>query len=355
MIRQRYRYARRVPDLRPVILSGGSGTRLWPLSTPELPKQFVPLFDGRTLFGMTMGRMEGLDGLQPALVVTGAAHEAHVAAEVSTAPIETAATLVEPSGRNTAPAVIAAALVARPTDVLVILPSDHLIADIPAFHEAVQHAADLASEGGVVTFGVKPTRRETGYGYIEVGAPVGKGYRVDRFKEKPDETEAQALVADGRHLWNSGMFVVRADQALAEAEKLNPSILEGVAASLPEVRQGVVGLGPRFESVESISFDHAIMEKTDLAMVVPVDIGWNDVGSFTSLLEASPRDELGNHVAGEVVVESVHGSYLKSTSRRLVVGGVDDVIVVETPEAVLVLSLDRAQQVKELQQRFAGE
>ncbi len=334
-----------------MILSGGSGTRLWPLSTPEVPKQFADLFDGRTLFGMTMSRLADMEGLRPAIVVTGSAHRDLVEEEVASSPVPAGLILVEPKGRNTAPAVIAAALAADPEDVLVILPSDHLISDVGSFRHAVQVAASLAAHGGVVTFGIRPTRPETGYGYIEFGEAVDDGFRVDRFKEKPDELAARTMSTDGRHLWNSGMFVARADHVLEEAEAHVPELVEGVKGAMSSHVSGVVELGPGFAGVESISFDHAIMERTSRALVVPIDVGWNDVGSFVSLLAASDLDDDGNHVAGDVVVDSVHDSFLKATSRRLVVAGMDHVVVVETPDAVLVIPLEMAQRVKELQQR----
>lgn len=347
-------YPRPVPHLRPVVLSGGSGTRLWPLSTPDVPKQFSPLFGSQTLFGLTLRRLEGLEEVRPLIVVTGQRHVDSVLAETRGASVVTGAIVVEPVARNTAPAALAAALIASPDDILVILPSDHLIADAERFREAVVTASALAEEGKIVTFGVRPTRVETGFGYIETGVESGGAFEVVRFKEKPDESEAGRLVADGRHFWNSGMFVTRADTLIEESAVLCPELLGGVRAALPSDLEGLVSLGPEFERLEAISFDYAIMEKTTRALVVPIDVGWSDVGSFRSLLDAGDRDEHGNLMEGDVKAVDVTGSYMKSTSRRLVVGGLDDVIVVETPEAVLVLPLDRAQEVKELQKRVDG-
>jgi len=334
-----------------VILSGGSGTRLWPLSTPEIPKQFAPLFGDRSLFAMTMDRLVGLSGLRGAIVVTGAAHRDLVRRETASASIETSSILVEPIGRNTAPASLAAALVAGPRDVLVILPSDHLISDVAAFESAVTTAADIASEGGIVAFGIAPSRPETGFGYIEMGEERGTVFAIERFKEKPDDAAAGAMVADGRHLWNSGMFVVRADHLLEEAGRHCRALLDGVASSLPPRRSGVIDLGPEFAALEAVSIDNAIMEKTDRGLVLPIDVGWDDVGSYRSLLDASELDPNGNHVSGDVTLSDVVGSFVKSTSRRVVVSGLADVVVVETPEAVLVVPLDRAQEVRELQRR----
>lgn len=330
-------------------MSGGSGTRLWPLSTREVPKQFASLLDGGSLFSMTMERLIGLEHLRSAIIVTGSQHLESVMAAVGQAPVDVSSIIVEPIGRNTAPAAVAAALVANPDDVLVILPSDHLIADVAGFQSAVEVAATLAMDGGIVTFGITPTRAETGYGYIEMGDPVGAARRVARFKEKPDRAEAGRLLADGRHLWNSGMFVVRADHLLAEADRYVGQILVGVRGALPPGNDHVVELGPGFGNVEAVSFDHALMERTSKALVVPLDVGWSDVGSFASLHEVSAQDGSGNAVSGEVTLDDVHRSFVRATSRRLVVAGLDDVVVVETPDAVLVLPMDRAQDVKDLQ------
>lgn len=337
------------------MLSGGSGTRLWPLSTPDVPKQFQPLIAERSLFGLTMERLDGFPDLEPAVVVTGERHTGLVVAEVESAPIETGVILVEPIGRNTAPAVLCAALVAGPEDVLVILPSDHLIRDVDEFRRGLATAVDLAERGGIVTFGIEPTRPETGFGYIELGPRQGPAHRVARFKEKPTVEEATKLFEDGRHVWNSGIFVGRADQIIDEAEEFCPSLLEGARSAIPDTRETIVRLTGEFTSIEAISFDHAIMEKTALALVVSLDVGWSDVGSYRSLLEVSERDASGNHLSGNVTHSNVTNSYVVASSRPVVVAGLDGVVVVETPDAVLVVPIDRAQEVKDLQARIDGE
>lgn len=349
------RYPRPVSPVRPVVLSGGSGTRLWPLSTPDVPKQFRALTSDRSLFGLTLERLRGIAGLAPAIVVTGERHLALVEAEVETAPIEVGTIVVEPAGRNTAPAALAAALVADPDDVLVILPSDHLIRDVEGFLRAMNVALELADDGGIVTFGIEPTRPETGFGYIEVGSRDGSARRVASFKEKPGPEEARELIRDGLHLWNSGIFVGRASRILAEARELCPRILDAVRAAVPVSSGGEVRLTDEFESVEAISFDHAIMEKTEHAWVVPLDVGWSDVGSYRSLLEVSELDASGNHITGNVTHAGVTNSYVSASSRPVVIAGLDRVVVVETADAVLVVSVDRAQEVKELQERIVGE
>lgn len=329
------------------MLSGGSGTRLWPLSTPAMPKQFLPLFEDRSLFELTLTRLDGVNGVGAPVVVTGADQVPLVESALAEVDSAGARVVVEPVGRNTAPAAIAAALVAEPDDVLVIVPSDHMVADPRGFQEAVAVAARHAGSGGIVTFGVRPSYPATGYGYIEVGESVGDGaFGVAGFKEKPTFDVAQKMLDGGGHLWNSGMFVARADRVLAEAEQHCPAILEGVRGAMPggEV-DGRLLLGAGFADVESISFDYAIMEKTEEAVVVPIDVGWSDVGSYLSLLESLDRDENGNHVDGQATLFDVEGSFVSAQSRRVVVCGLSDVVVVETDDTVLVVPLERSQDV----------
>jgi mannose-1-phosphate guanylyltransferase/mannose-6-phosphate isomerase len=342
-----------VPNLRPVILSGGAGTRLWPLSTPDVPKQFIPLFGADSLFALTLRRLTTLPDLGGAIVVTGERFVPLVERELTSSSFE-ARLLVEPEARSTAPAAIAAAKMLPPEDVVLILPADHLIADVPGFGDAIADAAEIAGRGLIVTFGIVPNRPETGYGYMEKGESDGKGHVVARFKEKPGQAEAVEMARDGRHLWNSGMFVACAGTILEQAAELCPEILDAVTGSMPTSPSTVTRLGEAFKSARSISFDHAIMEHTQAARVLEVDFGWSDVGSYDSLLEASERDDAGNHISGEVTLSDVSGSYVRAASRRVVVAGLDDVVVVETPDAVLVLPLDRAQDVRELRHRVIG-
>ncbi len=335
------------PTVRPVILSGGAGTRLWPLSTESRPKQFLGLL-GETLFELTLRRLEGIEGLAPATVVTRREHLEQVTEASRATGVAVDTVIVEPVGRNTAPAVIAAALVADPTDVLIVLPSDHVISDLPRFRSAISDAIGLAGDGYLVTFGATPTRPETGYGYIEAGPSVGSGFEVTRFKEKPGAEEAERLHADGRHHWNSGMFVFTAASLLAEGRTSSADIVSGVEAALPEKREGSIVLGQSFAEVASLSIDHAILEKTSRAVVIPIDVGWSDVGSWQSLWEQSDRDAFGNVLSGDVVAREVTNSYLHSSSRTVAVAGVDGLVVVETPDAVLVIPKDRSQLVKDL-------
>lgn len=332
-----------------MVLSGGSGTRLWPLSTPQLPKQFVPLFQGRSLFELTLSRLAGLPGAAGPTIVTGSRHVSLVDRALAASGVEGFRIIVEPVGRNTAPAALSAALSAGGDDVLVIAPSDHLISDTEAFQEAVVTSAELADEGAIVTFGIEPSRPETGYGYIELGDPHDDAaYRVARFREKPDLGTATSMSTDGRHVWNSGMFVARADNLLEEARRHCPQVLEAVEASMPRAGGARVELGPSFREVEPISIDYAIMEKTSQALVLPIEVGWDDVGSYQSLLAAIGRDDRGNHVSGSVILDGVERSFIWASSRTVAVAGMSDVVVVETEDAVLVLPIERSQEVRDL-------
>lgn len=344
-----------MPVVRPVVLSGGSGTRLWPLSTPSLPKQFVPLLPGGTLFEQTLIRLSGIEGMAAPVIVTGAdlADKAGAAARDLGFPAELM--ILEPVGRNTAPAALAAAFSVPAEEILIIVPSDHLISRAVDFGAAVALAVEEAQSGSIVTFGITPTGPETGFGYIEMGHKKGPGYLVRRFKEKPDPTEAMKLIADGRHVWNSGMFVVSAGVLIEEALAHRPELARNVRDSLQHVENGIMRCDERFRSVESISLDHAIMEKTRKAVVMPIDVGWSDVGSYDTLWELSDKDEAGNSVVGDVVLRDVSDSLIRASSRTVAVAGLSDVVVIETADAVLVVPRDRSQGVKDLAAEADGD
>ena len=338
-----------------MILSGGAGTRLWPLSTPGFPKQFATLTGEDSLFTQALHRLAGRPGVSPPIVVTGSAHAELVKVFAAESGVDIHLILVEPAGRNTAPASLAAALSSDPDDVLVILPSDHLIRDQGAFADAVIRSVEYAAEGSVVTFGVVPSRAETGYGYIELGEPLPGAFRVRRFKEKPDQEEAERLTSGGNHVWNSGMFVVSAAGLLMEASRHCPVILAGVTAAMRAPVDGIVELGAEFLNVERISLDHAIMEKTENAIVMPIDVGWDDVGSFEALWSIAEKDGRGNVTAGDTVLIDVEGSLVKATSRTVAVAGVSDVVVVETPDVVLVVPRNQSQMVRDLAERAESD
>lgn len=303
------------------------------------------------MFVQALRRLAGQPGVSPPIVVTGSAHTHLVEAAVGDSGVGIHLVLVEPEGRNTAPAALAAALSSEPTDVLAILPSDHLIRDREGFADAVIRSVEHALEGSLVTFGVRPSRVETGYGYIELGEPLSGALKVRRFKEKPDRDEAERLTSDGNHVWNSGMFVVSAGNLLTEARRHCPEILQGVAAAMGAPVDGVVELGAEFLDVEGISLDRAILEKTEQAVVMPIDVGWNDVGSFEALWSISEKDGQGNVTSGDTVLLDVEDSLVTATSRTVAVAGISDVVVVETPDAVLVVPRSQSQLVRDLVER----
>ena len=341
--------------LVPVILSGGAGTRLWPLSRELYPKQLLRLVAERTMLQETVARTEGLPGLAPPIVVCNENHRFMVAEqlrELGTAP---QAIVLEPQGRNTAPAAaIAALLVSGGADadpVLLVLPADHVITDVPAFQAAVAVGRVAAESGSLVTFGVVPDRAETGYGYIRRGAGPGPAFSVAKFVEKPDSATARGYVESGEYYWNSGMFMFRASAYLAELGRYAPAMLAACRAALAAAGRDLDFLrlpAQEFASCPSDSIDYAVMERTDRAVVVPLAAGWSDVGSWAALADALPRDAEGNVTAGDVLTEDSSGCYLHSTSRLVAAVGLRDHVVVETKDAVLVAPRDRVQDVKEL-------
>ena len=341
--------------LVPVILSGGAGTRLWPLSRELYPKQLLRLVAERTMLQETVARTEGLPGLAPPIVVCNENHRFMVAEqlrELGTAP---QAIVLEPQGRNTAPAAaIAALLVSGGADadpVLLVLPADHVITDVPAFQAVVAVGRVAAESGSLVTFGVVPDRAETGYGYIRRDAGPGPAFSVAKFVEKPDSATARGYVESGEYYWNSGMFMFRASAYLAELGRYTPAMLAACRAALAAAGRDLDFLrlpAQEFASCPSDSIDYAVMEKTDRAVVVPLAAGWSDVGSWAALADALPRDAEGNVTAGDVLTEDSSGCYLHSTSRLVAAVGLRDHVVVETKDAVLVAPRDRVQDVKEL-------
>ena len=341
----------------PVILSGGAGTRLWPLSRAVLPKQLLPLVTDKTMLQETALRVGDWPELMAPLVVCGNEHRFLVAEQLREIGITPLGILLEPAGRNTAPAVACAAHFLQAIDpeaVMLVLPADHVINNGKAFAAAVARAALTVRDGALATFGVVPTGPETGYGYIHRGAAVAGAedcYQVDRFVEKPDRATAQGFVDDGGYYWNSGMFLFRANKYLEELSQFKPDI---AAASEAAVRLGYRDLDfcrlheESFAACPSDSIDYAVMERTSHAVVVPADIGWSDVGSWSALWEVQANDAQGNVTRGDVYLDGVSNSLVRAESRIVAVVGVDNLVVVETPDAVLVAHKDQVQRVKQV-------
>ena len=338
----------------PVILSGGAGTRLWPLSRADLPKQLHALVGETSLLRQTAARVADADVFAPPVVVTAADTRFAVAEHMRQEGVRPEAIVLEPAARDTAAAVaVAAHLVARsgPADLLLVLPSDHLVADPAAFRHSVLAGRPAAESGRLVAFGIPPTRPETGFGYIARGdaVPNAPGVRsIDRFLEKPDVATAERLVADG-YLWNAGLFLFRADEVLKEYERLAPEVSRAALAALNAATADLdfLRLGQaEFASAPAISIDRAIMERTNLAAVVPLECGWNDLGSWGSLWRQGEQDGRGNVIVGDVVAEDVSQCYLRSEVGLLAAFGVSGLVVVVTRDAVLVTERGRGAQLK---------
>ncbi len=339
----------------PVILSGGSGTRLWPLSRAVYPKQFVPLLDEGSLFQDTLDRIAGLEACDKPLVICNEEHRFLVAEQLRQQGVESGGILLEPIGKNTAPAVACAALHARQLDenaVLLVMPSDHVIQDRDAFRQCVLTGARQAEAGKLVTFGIVAEQPETGYGYIRRAKGTdGEAYPVAEFVEKPDLETAKGYVESGEYFWNSGMFMFRVDSYLQELEQWHPQILEQSTSAYAagEADLDFFRLGKEaFSACPAESIDYAVMEKTGRAVVVPMDVHWNDVGSWTSLADVSGPDEDGNVLLGDVVAEEVTNCYLRGENRMIAGVGIDNLVVVESADAVLVADKSKAQDIKKV-------
>jgi mannose-1-phosphate guanylyltransferase/mannose-6-phosphate isomerase len=341
-------------SLIPVILSGGAGTRLWPLSRELYPKQLLALTGERTMLQETAARLAGIEGARPPIIVCNEAHRFTVAEQIRAMGLGTTAILLEPIGRNTAPAVALAALQALKIDpdaILIVAPADHVVRDTHCFQQAALAAAALAVEGKLVTFGIVAHAPETGYGYIRRGEGEGPAFPVAQFIEKPPLDVAHQFVTSGDYFWNSGMFVFEAGRYLTELARFAPDILEASKAAFDAAKTDLDFVRidkTQFEKCRGDSIDYAVMEKTHSAVVLPLDAGWSDVGSWSSLFDALPADEEGNVLKGDVLVHETHDCYVHSTSRLIAAVGMDDHVIVETKDAILVAPKGRVQDVKEL-------
>ncbi|MGE4546014.1 MAG: mannose-1-phosphate guanylyltransferase/mannose-6-phosphate isomerase [Pedobacter sp.] len=378
-------------NLLPIILSGGAGTRLWPLSRELYPKQLLPLVNNATLLQETQLRLNGLQNLAEPLVVCNESHRFMVAEQLRQAGCPAGAIMLEPVGRNTAPAVAVAALQALGAGddpVLLVLPADHVIVDAETFRGAVVYGNELAQAGKLVTFGIVPTKAETGYGYIraqkqslvigdwllvenlksltKVSAEGDPGkvvndptaFAIAEFVEKPDLATAESYLASGDYYWNSGMFMFRASRYLEELEKFAPEMLTCCREALEKAQRDLdfVRLDAEaFAACPKDSIDYAVMEKTAEAVVIPLDAGWSDVGSWSALWEVGPSDVAGNVVRGDVLTHDSRNCYLHSTGRMVAAVGLEDHVVVETADAVLVAPRDRAQDVKAIVEQLKAQ
>lgn len=353
--------------LQPVVLSGGAGTRLWPLSRAQQPKQFLNLLGDRTLLQSTLLRLSGLGDVSAAVVICNEEHRFLVAEQFDGLGQVPGGILLEPIGRNTAPALTLAALTAGPEtedSILLVMPSDHVITDVSAFQQAVIGGRQLAEEGWMVIFGIAPTRAETGFGYVQCGDAIYDGcYRVARFVEKPDRTTAERYVASREYLWNSGVFMMRKSVWLENIGKFRPDILNSCLKAVETVTRDstFIRIGESaFRTCPSESIDYAVMEDAaaDQAQhrvaVIPLDAGWSDVGAWPALMDLLPKDALGNALSGDVLIHETRDSLIQAHSRLVTTLGVHDLLVVETADAVLVADRAAAQNVKVIADALKG-
>ncbi|MDM8563043.1 mannose-1-phosphate guanylyltransferase/mannose-6-phosphate isomerase [Candidatus Marithioploca araucensis] len=348
--------------LTPVILSGGVGSRLWPLSRESYPKQLLALVDHQTLLQNTVKRLEGLANQSAPLMVCNENHRFLVAEQLRNIGVSAAHIILEPIGRNTAPAVAVAALTALSRDsdaILLVLPADHLIAKTSLFREAVTAGVPLASANNLVTFGIVPNRPETGYGYINATDVIeDNALSVKRFVEKPDLDTAQQYINSGEYYWNSGMFLFKASQYIKELETYAPDIVNSCRQAIDNAKKDKDFLrldADAFKASPSDSIDYAVMEKTHSAVMIPLDAGWNDIGAWSSLWEVSEQDSEGNVILGDVLTENVHDSYLRAEHRLLAAIGVENLTIIETADAVLVAHKDHVQEVKKIVSRLKAD
>lgn len=340
----------------PIILSGGSGTRLWPVSTNSAPKQFQPLTGKGSMFLQTLDRAIDRSRFAAPMIVCGPAHVAHVEADLLAAGVADARIVVEPAARNTAPAIALAAwaaLAEDPDATILVMPADHVMTDVPAFLSAIEAAMPAVEAGALATFGIAPSHPETGYGYIAAGAPLAATpgiYEVWRFVEKPPREKAEAMLAEGGHYWNAGIFLMRSDRFLAELERQQPAIAASCSTAMAKARQDGARIHPEsdaFLSSPSDSIDYAVMEGAKQVVVASVDPGWSDVGGWAALHELGIKDDSGNVCLGDVVAIGSTGNYLRAREgKRIAVVGISDLIVVTHGDDILIIPRDRAQEVK---------
>ena len=349
--------------IHPVILSGGSGTRLWPLSRKHYPKQLLALTSDKSLLQETLERISG-EGFEAPLVICNTEHRFSVAEQVCEMDLTVRDIILEPVGRNTAPAAAIAAMALRAIDTeatILLLPSDHLIGDRQAFMQAIKVAAVAADNEYLVTFGIKPTGPETGYGYMLNGAEISAApgcFAVQRFIEKPDTENAAKMIAAGGHVWNSGIFLFKASAYLQELKALQPDLYAICEKSLAATSRDLDFTrldSAVFETCPSISIDYAVMEHTRKACVVPVDMGWSDIGSWSELWKVSNKDDQGNVIIGDVIAEDTTASYIRTANKMIATIGISDMIIVDTGDTVLIAPKDRAQDIRLIVEKLEAQ
>jgi mannose-1-phosphate guanylyltransferase len=333
-------------------MCGGSGTRLWPLSRKQFPKQFIPLVNDTSMLQDTLARLPEMH--QAPVFICNEDHRFLVAEQVKQVQCNDATILLEPEGRNTAPAVALAALhalIENEDAILLILAADHVIENVEEFHKAIDIATVSAEKGKLVTFGIVPTHAETGYGYIKQSKSLGDVYEVAQFVEKPNVETAQAYLASGDYLWNSGMFLFKASRYLEELEKSRPDILAACKKSMVDVEKDLDFTRPdreAFLTCADESIDYAVMEKTDDAVVVPLNAGWSDVGSYSALWEVCEQDAQQNVLKGDVIAHDTSHSYIHSQNKLIATLGVNNLVIIDTPDAILIADKDKVQNVKDI-------
>lgn len=337
----------------PVVMAGGSGSRLWPLSRSSYPKQFLPLASEQTMLQDTCARLSGIDH-QPPIFVCGEDHRFIVAEQLREAQLSHSGILLEPAGRNTAPAIALAAMQALKEDaasdpVLLVLAADHVMTDVAAFQQVVTAAKQQAEQGRLVTFGIQPDKPETGYGYIRKGESIDTAFTVAEFVEKPDQVTAEHYVASEAYLWNSGMFMFSAKRYLEELNAHRPDIYASCEEAMASAAVDADFVRPskqEFLGCPDDSIDYAVMEKTSDAVVVPLSCGWSDVGSWSALWDIAKKDTQGNAVFGDVMAVDSQNCYLRSDSKLIATIGMENVVIVESDDAILVADKKRVQDVK---------